>query len=214
MAKPSRPNLSLPMILDAAAEVLERDGHGGLTMRAVGAQLGVQAPALYWYFKDKQALELALYDRLMEGLTFRPEGADWRADIRGMGIDLRRHLLERRDMVRLIPAGFFFAPKSMQQMDIVLGVLLRAGLAPRDAFYAFAAGFTYVTNWCMAEGELRARPNEQRPGLDDAAKARINAGDYPNLAIASASFGVSSDIDEQFLFGLDALIAGFEQLAR
>jgi TetR/AcrR family transcriptional regulator, tetracycline repressor protein len=213
MARPVRPNLSLPTILDAAAVVLEREGHGGLTMRAVAAQLGVQAPAIYWYVKDKQTLELALYDHLMEGLAFAPKGIDWRADLRQMGIDLRERLLARRDVARLIPAGFFFAPKSMRQMDVALGVLIKAGLSPRNAFYAFAAGFTYVTNWCLAEGEMRTRPMAQRPGLDEAAKARITAGDYPNLAMAAASFGPVGDVDEQFLFGLDALIAGFERLA-
>jgi TetR/AcrR family tetracycline transcriptional repressor len=202
------------MVLEAAATVLERDGYGGLTMRAVASQLGVQAPAIYWYVKDKQTLELALYDHLMEGLAFRPDGADWRVDLRRMGIELRRHMLARRDVARLIPAGFFFAPNAMRQMDAVLGVLLAAGLSPRDAFYAFATGFSYVTNWCLAEAAMRERPDNQRPGLDEAAKDRIAGGDYPNLAIASASFGVGGDVDEQFLFGLDALIAGFERLVR
>ena len=212
MAKTARPSLSLPIILGAAAAVMAREGHGGLTMRAVAAELGVQAPAIDWYVKDKQALELALYDHLMEGLAFTPRGVDWRADLRQMGIDLRERFLAKRDVAKLIPAGFFFAPKSMKQMDVALGVMMKAGLAPRDAFYAFAAGFSYVTHWCLAEAEMRARPVDQRPGLDEAAKAQIAAGDYPNLAIASASFGPVGDLEEEFLFGLDSLIAGFARL--
>src|SRR5262245_25113857 len=90
--RPARPNLSAPMILDAAARVLERDGHAGLTMRAVAAELGVQAPAIYWHIADKEALELALYDHLMRDLTFAPIGEDWREDVRHMADALRRQL--------------------------------------------------------------------------------------------------------------------------
>ncbi len=214
MARAPRPNLSLPTVLAAAAVVLERDGHAGLTMRAVASELGVQAPAIYWYVKDKQALELALYDHLMADLVFAPKGLDWREDIRQTAIDLRRHLLSHRDLARLIPPGFFFAPRAIQLLEVALGVFLRGGLSPRDAFYAFATGFSYVVNWCLVEAELNMRPAGQRAGLDAEAKAKIAGGDLPNLALATASFGEGGNVNEQFLFGLDALIAGFERLAR
>jgi TetR/AcrR family tetracycline transcriptional repressor len=200
------------MVLEAAAKVLERQGHGGLTMRAVAAELGVQAPALYWYVKDKQALELALYDHLMSDLIFAPEGADWREDVRRMAQDLRRHFLSRRNVARLLPAGFFFAPRSMTLLDVALGVLLDAGLSPRDAGYAFVTAFAFVVNWSLGEAQVRERPLEQMPGLDADAKAMIASGAFPNFAVASASFTEPGDLDEQFLFGLNALIAGFERL--
>jgi hypothetical protein len=41
----------------------------------------------------------------------------------------------------------------------------------------------------------------------------IASGAFPNFVIASAAFAEPAGLDEQFLLGLDALVAGFERLA-
>lgn len=53
-------------ILDGALALLEAQGPGGLTTRAVCEAAGVKAPTLYHYFGDKDGLERALIRR---GLT-------------------------------------------------------------------------------------------------------------------------------------------------
>jgi TetR/AcrR family tetracycline transcriptional repressor len=206
------PNLTHEAVIEAAARVLEREGHAGLTMRAVATELKVQAPALYWYVASKETLELALYDHLMRDLVFSPVGDDWREDVRRMSRALRVHLVARRDIGRLLPHGFFFAPNAVGLMDIVIGVLLSAGMKPRDAFYAFTTGFAYVANWAVGEAELASRPAGTRPGLDDESKALLMGGAYPAFAQVVQDFLEPGDIDEQFAFGLDCLIAGFERL--
>ena len=50
-------------ILDAAAVLLETQGHDGLTTRAVCERAGVKAPTLYHHFGDKEGLERALIQR-------------------------------------------------------------------------------------------------------------------------------------------------------
>jgi len=52
----SREPLSRERIIAAAVELLDESGLKGLTMRALGEQLGVEAMALYHYFPSKQAL--------------------------------------------------------------------------------------------------------------------------------------------------------------
>jgi TetR/AcrR family tetracycline transcriptional repressor len=205
------PNLTHEAVVEAAARVLEREGRAGLTMRAVAAELKVQAPALYWYVENKEALELALFDHLMAGLTFAPKGVDWRADLRDVSHALRAHLLSYRDLASLPPGGFFFAPRSAGLMEIALGLLLGAGIPPREAFYAFVAAIDYVMGWARGEPEARARPDD-RPGFDEAARQTLFDGAYPNMARVAEAFLRPSDIDEQFAFGLDCLIAGFERL--
>ncbi|HEX5378056.1 MAG TPA: TetR/AcrR family transcriptional regulator C-terminal domain-containing protein [Phenylobacterium sp.] len=210
----SNPNLTREAVIEAAARVLERDGIEGLTMRAVAAELGVQAPALYWYVANKEALQVALYDHLMAGLVFTPRGLDWREDLREMCRTLRARLLSRRDVARLVPHGFFTGPNSLAHTETVLGLLIGAGLAPRDAFYALAAGFTYVVSWSVGEADLRARPRGERPGLDAANRGLMDNPAYPNLqAVTRAFAGRGDDVDEQFAFGVDCLIAGFERRA-
>lgn len=206
------PNLTHEVVVEAAARVLEREGIDGLTMRAVAAELKVQAPALYWYVESKEALQVALYDHLMTGLVFAPVGDDWREDVRRMSRALRAHLVARRDVGKLMPHGFFFAPNSVGLMDVAIGVLLDAGMKPKDAFYAFTTGFAYVANWAIGEAELASRPVGVRPGLDAESMALLTGGAYPAFAQVAQAFVEPGDIDEQFAFGLDCLIAGFERL--
>lgn len=47
-------------IVAAARTLLERDGWDGLSMRALGDQLGIKAPSLYKHFASKDALRAAL----------------------------------------------------------------------------------------------------------------------------------------------------------
>jgi hypothetical protein len=145
----------------------------------------------------------------MAGLVFAPRGQDWREDVRTIAGALRGHMLARRDMARLIPQGFFFAPRAMGLLETALGVLLDAGLAPRDAFYAFTTAFDFVVGWVRGEATLRER-GPTRAGLDPETRALLLDGAaYPNFTRAAEGVIDGGDIDEQFAFGLECLIAGF-----
>lgn len=67
-------------ILDAAAALLEAQGPGGLTTRAVCEAAGVKSPTLYHHFGDKDGLERALIQRglaeFMQRKRMSPATAD------------------------------------------------------------------------------------------------------------------------------------------
>lgn len=64
-----RSRASIDFILDAAAQVLERDGEAGFTTNAVAERAGVSIGTLYRYFPDKLAILKALGMR--ETVAFR-----------------------------------------------------------------------------------------------------------------------------------------------
>ena len=45
-------------ILDAARDILVREGYDGLSMRRVADRIDYSPTAIYLHFKDKQALEI------------------------------------------------------------------------------------------------------------------------------------------------------------
>lgn len=55
-------------ILVAAKELFLRDGYEATTIRRIADAVGVSAPALYLYFKDKDAIMLALCDQTFGSL--------------------------------------------------------------------------------------------------------------------------------------------------
>lgn len=64
-----RSRASIDFILDAATQVLERDGEAGFNTNAVAERAGVSIGTLYRYFPDKQAILKAMGMR--ETLAFR-----------------------------------------------------------------------------------------------------------------------------------------------
>jgi len=56
-------------LIDAAVDVVERDGPAGLTVRAVAAHAGVAPMGVYNHLDDKRGLELAVVDAGFRDLT-------------------------------------------------------------------------------------------------------------------------------------------------
>ena len=72
MAEPRRPRASLSRdsILDAAIELLDRDGVAGLTLRGLATELGGGLGSVYWHVAGKEALvDLAIDAVLGRALT-------------------------------------------------------------------------------------------------------------------------------------------------
>ena len=79
--KAQRAPLSMSAIVDAALGIVDAEGLERLTMRRLGASLGVEAMTLYHYVASKDVL----LDRLVERVVTRAtlvgvdEGSGWRA---------------------------------------------------------------------------------------------------------------------------------------
>src|SRR4051812_8864236 len=70
-------------VVREALALLDEVGLEGLTMRRLAARLGVQNPALYWHFKNKQALLNLMAATLLADARAAHDpathGADWAA---------------------------------------------------------------------------------------------------------------------------------------
>lgn len=65
-------------IVDAAYRMIDRDGMGAFTMRALGAELGVSAMAFYAHFSSREEVLVAVLTRFMETLDTDPvPGERW-----------------------------------------------------------------------------------------------------------------------------------------
>jgi TetR/AcrR family tetracycline transcriptional repressor len=209
--RPRRPLLTREAVIEAAARVMERDGYAGLTMRAIADDLGVQAPALYWYVAGKEQLESLLYDHLMDGFAFSLSGDDWADHIRQAARQLRARLHSKRDISHIVPFGFSLGPNGMTQLDAALAILRSGGLGLRDAAYAFNLLFAYVVDWSPVDPN--ASHDSAEPALRDSRLA-LEAFDpalYPNVAALAPDL-TSNDPEGRFEFGLDCMIAGLERL--
>ena len=115
--------LSRDEIVGAAAGILERDGYDALTMRAVAAELGVQAAALYRHIAGRDELNDLLFDHLMADCAPDIVGRDWREDLRSIAAAWRARLIGRRDATRI----------ALSLVSVGPNVALDDGAAPRRA---------------------------------------------------------------------------------
>src|SRR5580693_1240709 len=88
-------------IVQAALGLLDDAGMDGLTVRALAARLGVQAPALYWHVRNKQALldEMAtlIWRRVGDVMAGLPASTPWRELMSVYAATIRAELLGHRD---------------------------------------------------------------------------------------------------------------------
>jgi AcrR family transcriptional regulator len=72
--------LSAEEILKTAVHLVEHGDAHGLSLRAVAAELGVKAPSLYRYFPDKEALEVAVAEEILDVMLGEFRAASVTAD--------------------------------------------------------------------------------------------------------------------------------------
>lgn len=216
---PARGRIRRPLtrerILDAALAVVDRDGLEGLTMRRLGAELGVEAMALYRYVPNKDALLDAVLERVLAELpTEFPTSGDWRDDIRGMfriflGL-MRRH----PRTIPLLSTMILTDPAVSRPAALVLAVLEDAGFDALGALQALSTVTSAVVGFALSEvgtaeacADLRARLASGEPVETLAALDPLVAALVPKLA--------EMDPDATFEYGIDVILAGLEaKLAR
>src|SRR5262249_50116230 len=88
-------------VIRTALGLLNKVGLERLTLRRIARELSVQAPALYWHFKNKQELldEMAtmMFNDLLSGETPFSSDGPWAESMAGSMRALRRMLLGYRD---------------------------------------------------------------------------------------------------------------------
>ncbi|MEU7414879.1 TetR/AcrR family transcriptional regulator C-terminal domain-containing protein [Streptomyces sp. NPDC042638] len=203
-----RAPLDRKRVADTALRLLNEVGLDGLTLRAIAKELGVKAPALYWHFKDKQALldEMAteLNRRMAAGTA--PDPADtWRERLLLANRGLRATLLGYRDGAKVYSGSRFTGTDHADGLEATLRLLTEAGFTLTQAVQAARAAHLYTLGFVTEEQGVRPLPDERREGYDVGERARRMAG-YPLAAEAGKL--LFDGYDEQFEEGLELVVAG------
>src|ERR687890_1854756 len=81
--RPARPPLSQEAIVDAALQVVDREGSSGLSMRRVAEELGTGPASLYWHVPSKDALIDLVIDQVAAEVPIpEPDPEHWQEQLR------------------------------------------------------------------------------------------------------------------------------------
>ncbi|MFD8922394.1 TetR/AcrR family transcriptional regulator C-terminal domain-containing protein [Streptomyces sp. NPDC059569] len=223
MVKVATTRLDRTLVARTALRLLNEVGLEGLTLRAIAAELGVKAPALYWHFKDKQALldEMAteMFRRMAADLP-AVAAPDWRDGLTAAMRGLRGHLLRYRDGAKVYSGTHFTDTGYAATMDAHLRGLTESGFTPRTAARAWFTAYSYTIGYVIEEQSMfpvaatdtgTASGTTGAEGIDLAARAERLAA-YP-LA-AGAGDEIFGNHEEGFESGLAAVVAGIALTVR
>jgi AcrR family transcriptional regulator len=205
-----RAGLSRGLVLDAAVALVDSDGLDGLSMRKLGAALGVEAMTLYHYLPNKAALLDGLVEWVLQHTATAPaltDGLSWDQVLRGYAQTLRATLLGHPGVLPLFFTRPAVTPQTLQTVEHGLRVLTGAGFALPRALDMINVLSIFVVGHAMAEAGTAEVTRRGDPG-SAAALAKLDASDLP-LVTEAARLAQGSDDETRFLFGLDALICGF-----
>ena len=203
MVEAKRRPLSRRRVLEAAVRFADREGLEALSMRKLGAELGVEAMSLYNHVPNKDALLDGMVEVLLGELEVPPEGGDWEGRVREAYRGFRR--LARRHP-NVFPLLVVRPPDTMDGVWLVeefLKTMRGAGFDETTALYAFRTFSGYAMGYAMAE----IRGFAMEPGGGRAGAAALPAEEFPHISGLGDRLG-EVDRDAEFEFGLDLIVGG------
>ncbi len=202
--------LSRERVLEAGLDLLDRDGLEGLSMRRLGSELGVEAPALYNHVRSKEDLLVGIVELLHRRVELPREHDDWASAVRFGARSLRRVLLAHPNALPLFVARNVSDAEALRPIEAGLRTLRQAGFGQAEAVHALRTLVGYTLGY--AAGETGALREPRHPSAREAALRRLRSlpeGEFPTLRDL-APLSLESG-DEEFEFGLDVIVGGLEK---
>lgn len=201
-----RTPLTRERVVRAALALVDAEGLDALTMRRLGAELGVEAMSLYKHVPNKEAILDGVRGLLVAEFAAalpREQAAGWRED-------LARFARAYRAVARAHPEAFVLLASAPGRAYVAgadvaeqaLERLVADGLARDEAIRAQRTVTRFVLGASLLE---RAAADAPAPVSDPELAAL--AGDRPLLGDLIRAVGPASD-EALFEFGLQALLAG------
>jgi AcrR family transcriptional regulator len=172
----SRPGrgLSLDRIVAATLELVDEQGIGAASMRAVSSRLGVRSMSLYRYVRDRDELLDAVVERIVNELAddpeVRPRPVDgWRPYLTGMAHGVRRYARAHPHAFPLVatrpPAAPWANPplRSLRWVEAMLSGLAGEGFSDEQVLFAYRTFNGFLLGYLLLETSAMAL-RDPKPG--------------------------------------------------
>ncbi|MFB7452779.1 TetR/AcrR family transcriptional regulator [Streptomyces sp. NPDC056194] len=207
--------LSERLIVDTALRLIAQHGAEALSVRRLGAALGADPTALYRYFRNTDALLLAVADemigRAQEGWTAT---GDWRTDLRAMGLRINSCYRNNPQAAALAAHRTTGRPHETRAVERILGILRGAGFPDDLAVRIYHAFVDQALAFAAQDAAAAALPTAAREKDEEvwhAVYGRLSPDTHPNIA---ATFPLlAADMrDSGYPFALELMLAAVEAL--
>ncbi|WP_040813120.1 TetR/AcrR family transcriptional regulator C-terminal domain-containing protein [Nocardia concava] len=202
-----RAGISREQVLDAALAFADREGVAALSMRKLGAELGVEAMTLYHYVPNKDALLDGMVERVMSQADAGFSDGPWQSALSDYAHALRAAVLEHPGALPLIATRPAVTPRTLRTAERGLKLLVDAGFELGAALDALNSLTLFVV--AHANSEVRIAPVNEAGDAGSAEFLKtLDPEEFP-LILRAAQTSVGTDDRARFDFAIGALIRGF-----
>jgi len=198
--------LTRERIVKTALDLVDREGLKSLSMRKLGAALGVDPMAVYYHIPNKHALLDAIVEAVMSSIDLRADSRSEPPEKRVMWAAhaYRDALLAHVNALPILLTHGPSTPAALRPVELLVGILRDAGLPPAQALAgmnAIAAAVRGIAGMVTSSGG-RPRSKEE---LEAFARS-FPAGELPHLCETMQH--MNGFYDQGFDFGIRALARG------
>jgi TetR/AcrR family transcriptional regulator, tetracycline repressor protein len=193
--------LTKTAIVQAALDLLDEAGMDGLTVRALAARLGVQAPALYWHVRSKQALldEMAtrIWRQIGDVMATLPAELPWRNVMATYAATMRQQLLGHRDGAKAFSGTTLTDPAVIRRQESTFQNLVRQGFTLENAVRGLLLLHNFTIGFCIEEQAVLQLTASGDDSYFLARRAEIIGPDTAPLAVEAGQV-IFGDPDTRF----------------
>ena len=206
--------LSKQRVVLEAVGLADREGVDGLSMRRLAAVLGAGAMSLYHYVANKEELLDAMIDIVFEEIELPTDATDWQSAMRQRAISTRQVLARHPWAIGLLESRTSPGPANLRHHEAVTACLRRAGFSVLMATHANWLLDSYVYGFALQESSLPFdTADEFADTTEDVFLPQLPPDQFPYLnESAAALVAAGYDPAEEFIFGLDLVLAALEPL--
>ncbi|MFC4116002.1 TetR/AcrR family transcriptional regulator [Nonomuraea zeae] len=214
--KATSPGRSREEIVSAAIQLLDEEGHSGLSMRKLGAKLSAGATSLYWYVANKDELLELAYDEVWGEMPVPDPGqVGWRASASAMARGMRQVILRHpwsADLIGRMPA---LGPQALGVTDKMRKTFKAAGFRGLEIDYANSTLTAFVFGMTIPEIAWDAATNTPDYDAEEMRASVVRAAaQFPDL-LESVNLDTYDDPQAMremcFDFGLASVLDGLER---
>lgn len=201
-----RPPLTRERVLDAALAVVDAQGLEALTMRRLGAELGVEAMSVYHHVPGKPALLDGLVERFLTELRPPPVEIAWDQRLRSLAHALRAVTLAHPHVFPLVATRPLRGEAAIALVEATLDALRDAGLGAEETVSAFWALVAYLTGALLAEiATAIGLSDEPSTGLAPGVVRGLDRARFPRVHELAAAMAQSS-FEQEYERGLELVL--------
>ncbi|MGY6501931.1 MAG: TetR/AcrR family transcriptional regulator [Acidimicrobiales bacterium] len=202
--RPRAGGLTVERLVDAALELVARDGLDALTVRSLASSLGTSSATLYRHVASIEELLVLMVDRVLGGIDLLDDERPARERVTHISWEFRRVLLEHPGIVPALRASPLLGPNAMRGAEAGLAGFLAMGFDDDVAVRGYLALIDYVLGSVFFDtasgGERNARA------------ASTSTRTSPDTVLATHSAAIrSASSDEVFGLGVESFLDGLER---